>query len=98
MSEKELHSGGCSCGAVRYETLGNPTRVAVCHCRYCQTRTGSAFGMNVYFEDSQIQITSGELKDYSFFNNAKRQFHNRFCPNGGTTVFWSIEMRPGWDF
>ena len=96
MSEKELHSGGCSCGAVRYETHGNPTRVAVCHCRYCQTRTGSAFGMNVYFEDSQIQITSGELKDYSFLNNAKRQFHNRFCPNCGTTVFWSIEMRPGW--
>ena len=52
--------------------------------------------MNVYFEDSQIQITSGELKDYSFLNNAKRQFHNRFCPNCGTTVFWSIEMRPGW--
>ena len=58
MSEKELHSGGCNCGAVRYETHGNPTRAAVCHCRYRQTRTGSAFGMNVYFEDSQIQITS----------------------------------------
>ena len=27
MSEKEPHSGGCSCGAVRYETHGNPTRV-----------------------------------------------------------------------
>ena len=32
MSEKELHSGGCSCGAVRYETHSNPTHVAVCHC------------------------------------------------------------------
>ena len=96
MSEKEIHHGGCSCGGVRYETHGNPTRVDVCHCRYCQTRTGSAFGMNVYFEDSQIQFTSGELKDYSFVNNAKQQFHNRFCPNCGTTVFWSIEMRPGW--
>ena len=52
--------------------------------------------MNVYFEDSQIQFTSGELKDYSFVNNAKRQFHNRFCPNCGKTVFWSIKMRPGW--
>ncbi len=96
MSEKEIHHGGCSCGAVRYETHGNPTRVAVCHCRYYQTRTVSAFGMNVYFEDSQIQFISGELKDYSFVNNAKQQFHNRFCPNCGTTVFWSIEMRPGW--
>ena len=52
--------------------------------------------MNVYFEDSQIKVTSGELKEYSFSNNANRHFHNRFCPNCGTNVFWSIEMRPGW--
>ncbi len=96
MTEQETHTGGCSCGAVRYESHGKPTRVAVCHCRYCQTRTGSAFGMNVYFEDSQIKVTSGELKEYSFSNNANRHFHNRFCPNCGTTVFWRIEMRPGW--
>ena len=32
MSEKEPHSDGCSCGAVRYETHGNPILVAVFHC------------------------------------------------------------------
>ena len=32
MSEKELHSGGCSFGAVRYETHSSPINVAVCHC------------------------------------------------------------------
>ena len=61
MTQQETHTGACSCGAVRYESHGKPTRVAVCHCRYCQTRTGSAFGMNVYFEDSQIKVRSGQV-------------------------------------
>ena len=62
MDTKEIHEGGCSCGAVRYQTTGKPERVGVCHCRYCQTRTGSAFGVSVYFKDINIQTTSGNLK------------------------------------
>lgn len=28
-----MHEGGCVCGAVR-----------ICHCKFCQRRTGGAFG------------------------------------------------------
>ena len=49
MSSTEIHEGGCSCGTVRYQTIGQPARTGVCHCRYCQTRTGPAFGISVYF-------------------------------------------------
>ena len=45
MSKKEKHQGGCLCGKVRYETDGSPERSGVCHCRYCQLRTGSSFGI-----------------------------------------------------
>ena len=41
MSDKEIHQGGCACGENRYETTGNPERARVCHCRYCQLRSGS---------------------------------------------------------
>ena len=41
MSDKEIHQGGCACGENRYETSGNPERARVCHCRYCQLRSGS---------------------------------------------------------
>ena len=47
-----IHEGGCVCGGVRYRTTGNPQRVSACACRWCQKRTGSAFGLTVYFKES----------------------------------------------
>jgi len=84
MSE-EIHQGGCACGAVRYETRGQPFPVWICHCRYCQTRTGSAFGVSAFFDDDQITITRGELREYSFDTESGGAVTNRFCPKCGTT-------------
>ena len=55
MDTNEIHEGGCCCGAVRYQTTRKPKRVGVCHCRYCQARTGSAFGVSVYFKNVNIE-------------------------------------------
>ena len=90
----EFHTGGCACGAVRYETRGTPFPVGVCHCRYCQTRTGSAFGVSAYFDDDQITVTQGELTEYSFDTESGGSATNRFCPKCGTTVLEKISMRP----
>ncbi len=91
--QMEHHTGGCQCGAVRYETTGLPSKAAVCHCRYCQTRTGSAFGVSAYFPKEAVKIT-GPLTDYSFVTESGRRFTTRFCPTCGTNVFWSLEMSP----
>ena len=55
MSGEAVRGGRCACGAVRYETTGAPRRVSVCHCKACQRRTGSAFG-----------IAAGTLDDTSW--------------------------------
>ena len=49
----------CTCGAVAIETRGAPQFVAVCACRNCQTRTGSAFGISAYFAEDQVVQTLG---------------------------------------
>ena len=47
MTEEILRTGGCLCGKSRYQTRGESPRAIMCHCRYCQTYTGSAFGTQV---------------------------------------------------
>jgi hypothetical protein len=36
-------TGGCACGAVRYEYSADPVFMGNCHCRDCQRTTGSAY-------------------------------------------------------
>ncbi|WP_431267628.1 GFA family protein [Dankookia sp. P2] len=40
-------SGGCLCGAVRYEITQPPLVTYTCHCTTCQRLTGSAFSSAV---------------------------------------------------
>ena len=84
------------CGAVRYETIGKPNRTTICHCRYCQTRTGSAVEIGCYFNEENVVLLSCELKEYKFTNNSNRWFINKFCSVCGTTVLWTVELREGW--
>lgn len=88
--------GGCQCGAVRFSTTDTPARAMACHCTACKLRTGSAYGVGVYFHDSDVQIEQGGLKYYRFESDTTgRWLQNEFCTNCGCTVFWTTEMRPG---
>lgn len=89
MSEENLHEGGCLCGGVRYRTTGDPKRVGVCHCRYCQLRTGSALGISVYFDAENVEVLQGTLKSYSYPTESGYRFEVQFCENCGSTVLWS---------
>ncbi len=90
MDNKEKHSGGCACGKVRYHSIGQPVKTGLCHCRYCQLRTGSAFGISVYFNKDNLKIESGDLKKYSFTTENGNTFETNFCTNCGTSLFWTL--------
>jgi hypothetical protein len=36
-------TGGCQCGAVRYELTARPRGASICHCRMCQKAGGAPF-------------------------------------------------------
>jgi hypothetical protein len=40
-------TGGCQCGAIRYELRAAPLGVWACHCTQCRRQTGSAFGLSM---------------------------------------------------
>lgn len=94
MSEGVLRSGRCACGGVRYEAAGEPRRVSVCHCKDCQRRTGSAFGLACYFPRESVRLLSGALRTFERTSEAGRRVRLQFCEACGTTVLWHAEVVP----
>ena len=45
----EAYTGGCACGAVRYEIPAEPMVMADCQCRDCQRRSGTGHGSYLTF-------------------------------------------------
>jgi len=53
-------TGGCACGAVRYEVSESPLSSSYCHCTRCQRRTGTAASAQARFAPDALRITAGE--------------------------------------
>ena len=90
MNKQSKHAGGCLCGKVRYETYGSPERSGVCHCRYCQLRTGSSLGISIYFKEENVKIILGELNEYSYETESSRVATIKFCSNCGSSLLWQV--------
>ena len=92
MADREAR---CHCGQLRLEVTGDPFVVSICHCRACQRRTGSAFGMQAAFRPDQVEVT-GRFSDYSRSSDeADRKEHAfHFCPDCGSQVFYTEPSEP----
>lgn len=83
----------CSCGRLSVTCVGDPVRVAVCHCLACQKQTGSAFNVAGFFRcDSVTQ--SGEDQSYSRPSDAGYDVSLHFCPRCGSTLWWQSARAP----
>ena len=92
----EARSGGCVCGAVRYVSQGAPVRVTLCHCAWCQRRTGTAFGTEVVFRAEQVQLSGIAPSQYRHTSDESgRWLELYFCPRCGTNLGFTLEAVPG---
>ena len=90
------HQGGCVCGSVRYVAKGDPLRVTVCHCTWCQRRTGTAFAVVAAFDDDKVDLNGGARGKYRHISDETgRWLDVEFCPKCGTNVGFTLERRPG---
>jgi len=90
------HTGGCVCGAVRFSAAGAPLRVTICHCSWCQRRTGTAFGTEVVFDAGQVAMTSPEIAHYRHVSDESgRWLEVEFCRRCGTNLGFTLEAAPG---
>ena len=68
----------------------------MCHCRWCQRRTGSAFGVEVVFEDSQITIDDDSVTRYRHVSDVSGPWLDQhFCQKCGSNIGFTLEAVPG---
>ena len=77
----ELISGGCLCGAIRYEANGPAYNITHCHCLDCRRSSGAAFVTWASFRRTSFRILRGEPRELAWEGRLRS-----FCRNCGTPL------------
>jgi hypothetical protein len=86
-----IRTGGCQCGAVRYELAGPPVEIYVCHCRECQKQSASAFGISAFVRRVDFRLTQGTVKSWTRPTDTGRRLRCVFCPECGSRLWHERE-------
>ncbi|MFN3953321.1 MAG: GFA family protein [Pararhodobacter sp.] len=90
---RRSRTASCQCGTLSVRAVGEPDFVNICHCGFCQRRSGSAFSYNAYYPAHAIEARGPSLC-YARDGAEQRKLRNHFCPDCGTTLFWCADLRP----
>ncbi len=82
-----LITGGCHCGAIRYQAEIDPQRVSICHCTDCQRLTGSAYRVTAPALAESFTLISGEPRSYAKHGESGALSRQFFCPNCGSPLY-----------
>src|SRR3982751_5156492 len=80
-------TGGCSCGAIRYEIASFPLLLYSCNCTDCQTSSGSAFALNMPVATKAFRIVHGEPNCGRRKSPSGGDVTNWFCNQSGTRTY-----------
>jgi hypothetical protein len=86
-------SGGCACGAIRYEADADPIVMLNCHCRDCQQASGSGYAAIMVVPKGAVQLR-GEPRYHRIVGNGGKYVERGFCPNCGSQVVAKLERMP----
>jgi hypothetical protein len=82
MADPRTYTGGCHCGAVRFEVKTDLSSVLACNCSIC-SKTG---WLLAFAPEEQLTVLSGceALSDYQF---GRKRAHHLFCRTCGVRSF-----------
>jgi hypothetical protein len=86
MQDKARYTGGCLCGAVRYEAEGSPSFTGICYCADCRKASGSGFIPFMGFASTAVRF-SGETRQFRSKSFRGTDAVRNFCPVCGGLVF-----------
>ena len=91
-AKSEPITGGCLCGAIRYEVTGPEIDAGFCHCRMCQRFSGGPVIAWASFPREALQFTQGEPKYHRSSQGGPKYYESSpiaergFCSNCGSSL------------
>lgn len=84
----KIIKGGCLCGQVQFEIVGELRGIVNCHCSKCRKFHGN-FGAYTSTEFENLTITAQKsLKWYYSPTDETPNVHRGFCSECGSSLFW----------
>jgi len=80
-------TGGCHCGAIKYEAEVDPSTTGVCHCTDCQKFSGSPFRVGVNAAAKDFRLLAGMPKTYVKTAESGTKRAQAFCAECGTHIY-----------
>jgi hypothetical protein len=84
-----VYTGGCLCGAVRYEARGEPKFAGYCYCADCRKASGSGFIPFMGFPAKAVRFT-GETRQFRSTAARGGEAVRNSCPVCGGLVFGGV--------
>jgi hypothetical protein len=79
-------TGGCHCGALRYQVIAPPVMVYNCHCTNCQKVGGGAFATNLVIDPNTFGFVQGDPVEISWTSDAGNKRLGWFCGDCGGRI------------
>jgi hypothetical protein len=90
----ENYTGGCACGAIRYEISAEPVFMNHCQCRDCQRKSGTGHGSYLAFPSRSAVKLEGEAKHWDIVGDSGDVKTCAFCPTCGSPIYLSPAAAP----
>lgn len=81
-------TGGCLCGAVRYEIHGDLRGIVNCHCSKCRRFHGNFGAYSSIKMENLAFIEKRGLKWYRSITDETPNVYRGFCAECGSSLFW----------
>lgn len=88
------YTGGCACGAVRYEIAAEPVFSNECQCRQCQQVSGTGHGSYMSFAGRDAVKLQGTAAHWTMTADSGKQKTRAFCPACGSPVYQTYPAMP----
>jgi hypothetical protein len=94
MEMSRSYSGGCACGAIRYDIAAEPVFANHCQCRHCQSTSGTGHGSYLTFGNRADVTLTGDAAEWEMTGDSGNRKSRGFCPTCGSPVYLTFAAMP----